>query len=203
MCLTCGCGRPNDDHGDKDNITLDALQDAADACGCTLKQAANNFVSTLDVDTNAEDDWGNPVVRGEYKEPELQSLLRAEPEKKYTLAVAWGLDPDKKPAADGHRVVISPDVLERTAWDFMRKRRVGLYHQDGTEGHGEVVESYIYRGPDWTLEDISGTKQIIRAGFWLVGNVWDDSAWSLIKRGFLDGLSPQGGATFKKAKELP
>lgn len=204
MCLTCGCGRPNDDHGVEDNITLDDLQAAADAQKISLNEAAQNFVTTLDVDTDDEpalirdDEEGDGDM--ERAEASISTLLRAEPEKRYTLSVAWSLNPDKRKAADGHRAVISPDVLEETAWNFMRNRKVGLYHQDGTEGHGEVVESYIYRGPDWEMTDATGQKQLIRAGYWLVGNVWDNAAWGLIKRGLLDGLSPQGAATFRRVK---
>lgn len=303
MCLTCGCGRPNDDHGEKDNITIDDMQAAADVQKISLNEAAQNLVTTLDVDTEDEENTGPLLVRGDeaghdfhgnqYKEgsggaqitkpsgrealdahlysdhgisnpsqahspyaaaqyhdalhtstpgnpdrsghthdypgnaaardratsPDVAAanaaardrlfsreasisiLLRAEPEKRYTLSVAWGLEPDKRKAADGHRVFIKPDVLEATAWNFMRNRKVGLYHQDGTEGHGEVVESYIYRGPDWETVDATGEKQIIRSGYWLVGNVWDQSAWGLIKRGLLNGLSPQGNATFRRVKK--
>src|SRR5882672_11168922 len=201
MCLTCGCGRPNDDHGEKDNITLDDLQAAADVQSISLNEAAQNLFTTLDVDTEDEEDTGPLLVREETKvvpEATISTLLRAEPEKRYTLSVAWGLEPDKRKAADGHRAIIKPEVLEETAWNFMRNRKVGLYHQDGTEGHGEVVESYIYRGPDWETTDASGEKQIIRSGYWLVGNVWDPAAWSLIKRGYVNGLSPQGAATFRR-----
>jgi hypothetical protein len=39
MCVSCGCGQMNDDHGDKRNITLNDLRSAA--------QAANTDVSTV------------------------------------------------------------------------------------------------------------------------------------------------------------
>jgi hypothetical protein len=31
MCLSCGCNEPDDDHGDKRNITMQSLEDAAKA----------------------------------------------------------------------------------------------------------------------------------------------------------------------------
>jgi hypothetical protein len=200
------------------------MQAAADAQSISLAEASQNLVTTLDIDTEDEDDsasllvspllarddeverGGSPYEEGtdhyDRTRPEaaLSTLLRADKEKQYTLSVAWGLEPDKRKAADGHRAVIKPEVLEETAWNFMRNRKVGLYHQDGTEGHGEVVESYIYRGPDWEMVDATGAKQLIRAGYWLVGNVWDKAAWGLIKRGLLNGLSPQGSAMFKRVK---
>lgn len=212
MCLTCGCGRPNDPHkgetgkngedGVDCNITIDDLQEAADWAGVSLAQAAQNFVATLDVDTDAEEgeEVGDEDMYRSADEAVLGTILREAADKQYTLGVAWSTEPDKRPAMDGHRVKIAPDVLERTAWNFMRQRKVGLFHQDGTEGHGEVVESYIYRGPDWELTDAYGEKQLIRSGYWLVGILWDDPAWGLIKRRKLvKGLSPQGFAVFKPA----
>ena len=43
MCMTCGCGTPNDDHGDEANITYDQLQSAADAANIDPETAADNL----------------------------------------------------------------------------------------------------------------------------------------------------------------
>lgn len=43
MCLSCGCGEPNESHGNEDHITQDKLQKAADASKVTLSQAADNI----------------------------------------------------------------------------------------------------------------------------------------------------------------
>lgn len=47
MCLTCGCGRPNDDHGDPAHITYDELKRAADAAEISVEEAAKNLQETL------------------------------------------------------------------------------------------------------------------------------------------------------------
>jgi hypothetical protein len=47
MCLSCGCGEPNDNHGDDRHITLDMLQEAAEAAEVSTEEAANNIVETL------------------------------------------------------------------------------------------------------------------------------------------------------------
>jgi hypothetical protein len=46
MCLTCGCGKPNDDHGDSRNITMDGLNQAAEAAGTTRDKVIQNFIQT-------------------------------------------------------------------------------------------------------------------------------------------------------------
>ena len=43
MCMTCGCGDPNDDMGDRANITYDQLQAAAEAANIDPEQAADNL----------------------------------------------------------------------------------------------------------------------------------------------------------------
>jgi hypothetical protein len=47
MCLTCGCGEPNADHGNPDHITLDDLKKAAEAAEVSLDEAASNFQATV------------------------------------------------------------------------------------------------------------------------------------------------------------
>ena len=43
MCMTCGCGKPNDQHGDEGNITYDQLQAAAEAANIDPESAADNL----------------------------------------------------------------------------------------------------------------------------------------------------------------
>jgi hypothetical protein len=42
MCASCGCGTPNNDHGDRRNITLDQVKQAAAAAGIPISQAGEN-----------------------------------------------------------------------------------------------------------------------------------------------------------------
>ena len=74
---------------------------------------------------------------------------------------------------------------------------IGALHQDGTEGDGLLVESYVYRGPDWTVKATDGSEQVIKAGDWLVGVIWSDDAWAAFKSGESTGVSMQGAAVRK------
>ena len=47
MCLTCGCGVLNDDHGDERHITLDDLKSAAEAAEIPVDEAVRNFDETV------------------------------------------------------------------------------------------------------------------------------------------------------------
>jgi hypothetical protein len=114
-------------------------------------------------------------------------------EKQFVLGLAYqaGRDPRISKGADGGRDFFTPDELEKACWSFLPGgAQVGLFHAEGTLGHMQVTESYIYRGPDWD----QGNGVIIKSGDWLLGGICDDIAWNLVKSGKVTGFSPQGVA---------
>src|SRR5215467_9741275 len=46
MCASCGCGKPDDDHGDSRNITMSDLDRAAQAAGTTRDKVVQNIMSS-------------------------------------------------------------------------------------------------------------------------------------------------------------
>ena len=133
-------------------------------------------------------------------------VVKAVPERRYLLAVAYqaGRDPLITKGADGARDFMSADELERAAWSFVVKGgQAGMFHMMGTEGHAQIVESYLYRGPDWTVTGPTGRSTVVKAGDWLVGLILGEAAWALYKAGRIGGLSPQGTGTRRRviAKE--
>lgn len=125
---------------------------------------------------------------------QVDEVVKGEPEDRYVLGIAHqaGPDPAIKRGADGGRDFFSERELEKAARSFMADggRQIGFMHQDGTVGKADVVESYIYRGPDW---DMNGT--IVKRGDWLIATiVQDDTTWQLIKAGKITGFSIQGTA---------
>jgi len=47
MCVSCGCGEPNETHGDASHITLDMVQRAASAAGIAPQDVATNIQKGL------------------------------------------------------------------------------------------------------------------------------------------------------------
>ncbi len=43
MCMSCGCGEPNEAHGNGDNITLERMERAATAAGIDVETAADHI----------------------------------------------------------------------------------------------------------------------------------------------------------------
>lgn len=142
---------------------------------------------TVEPDTPPEE-WNGEGVAG--------MLVKTVDEKRYTLTVAYPVNkPDVGTARDGYRDFSGPDAVEDAAWQYMLKsRKVGAWHEAGTDGAGDVVESYIYRGPDWLIKAADGSEHTIMAGDWLLGVVWNQDGWTAIKDGRASGISPQGMA---------
>lgn len=133
-------------------------------------------------------------------------LVKSDPERRYTLHVVYPADKaDIGKALDGHRDFASKAVVEDAAWNYMRRyRAVGAFHTPEqaeaagaalkADGAAECVESYIWRGPDWTLTAADGSEQIVKSGDWLAGFIWGDDEWRLIQEGKIGGVSVEGGA---------
>jgi hypothetical protein len=47
MCLDCGCGEPNERHGDDRHITLSDVRAAAAASEISVEEAKRNIVAAL------------------------------------------------------------------------------------------------------------------------------------------------------------
>jgi hypothetical protein len=123
---------------------------------------------------------------------DVEPPVEETPAQRYLLAIAYQAGPDERiqTGADGSRDYFTPEELEKAAWAFMQgPRTIGLYHEDGTEGHAQVVESYISRSPAW---EMNGTT--VTTGSWLIGLILDEVAWQLYQEGHITGLSPQGKA---------
>lgn len=123
-------------------------------------------------------------------------VVKSTDELRYTLTVAYPADKaDTAVAADGFRDFASKGAVRDAAWSYLTKsRQVGLGHKDGTDGAGEIVESFLWPGDDWTVKAADGTEHVVKQGDWLIGTVWSPEAWDMIKSGEIGGVSMQGSA---------
>lgn len=51
MCVSCGCGEPNERHGDDRHITQDDLNQAAEAAKISPEEVARNIGATAQPQT--------------------------------------------------------------------------------------------------------------------------------------------------------
>ena len=119
----------------------------------------------------------------------LRIVKAVDAPRRFVLGVAYGPND-----LDGHEEFMTPQTVEDAAWSFMDDdgRQIGLYHADGTLGHARVVESSVYRGPDWEMTDAAGGTQVVKAGDWLLGAIFDPQAWAMVLAGKVQGWSIDG-----------
>lgn len=136
--------------------------------------------------------WDGETVKG--------IVVKAADETRYTLTVAYPADsPDAAVARDGFQDFASRETVEKAAWAYMRNALanggvIGAFHADGSEDAGTLVESYVYRGPDWPISATDGSTQVVKDGDWLIGTIWSQDAWDRFKSGEANGVSMQGEA---------
>ena len=116
----------------------------------------------------------------------MQGVARVADEPlRFCLGIAYQAGPTpgspRVLTADG--IFFTAAELEKAGMDvrFENSQQIfvgDLYHVDGTEGAAQVVESYIYRGPDWDL----GDGIVAKSGDWLVGAILDDRAHGICTR---------------------
>jgi hypothetical protein len=151
---------------------------------------------------------GQPAVKATWDQETIVSrVLKSDEERRYTLNVIYPADKaDIGKALDGHRDFASKAVVEDAAWNYMRNhRQVGVAHSPEhaaslgvtfkADGAADLVESYIYRGPDWAIKAADGSEVVIKAGDWLGGFIWPPDEWADIKAGKLGQVSVEGGVT--------
>lgn len=143
--------------------------------------------ATYQGDGAVKSTWDGETVKG--------VVIKSDDELRYTLCVAYPVDQaDVGKARDGFRDFASGDALRKAAWSFLDNGgEVGAFHENGTEGAGRTVESYILPC-DWTVKAVDGEEYTIKAGSWMQGTIWTSPAWDLIKSGDITGMSMQGGA---------
>ncbi len=51
MCYNCGCKKPNDAHGKKENITNETIRNAANSMGMDFRQSIKNIqeLATIEI----------------------------------------------------------------------------------------------------------------------------------------------------------
>ena len=47
MCVSCGCGKPSESHGNSDHIVIHDLERAAEAANISVDQVADNIKSCV------------------------------------------------------------------------------------------------------------------------------------------------------------
>ena len=94
VCMSCGSGAPNDNHGDNNNITLNDLDRATRAANIERDQAADNIMNCCQ---QQRGDQGGVANSGETPERiPLPGTQTTEPEAASVPVWADACGPDRK-----------------------------------------------------------------------------------------------------------
>lgn len=99
MCVSCGCGSVNDNHGDSRNITLAGLDAAAQAAGTTRGRVIQNIAQMSETITSPPAQAG----RGDYYGTARESTpASAQPEQGQASDTAWQAGQQTGPGGEEH-----------------------------------------------------------------------------------------------------
>lgn len=110
------------------------------------------------------------------------------------LAFGWAsiaLCENGKTLEDRQHDIITPEVLEQAAYNFVRLyREGGEMHERG--GVAVLIESVVYTKEKMTAMGIP--QGILPVGWWIGFYVTDDAVWEKVKRGEYSMFSIEGTA---------
>ena len=100
MCISCGCGTPNDDHGDTRNITLQDLDQAAQAAGTTRDRVLQNIMQSNQQGSSSQrqgqQSSDNQSQAQQNKDAQAQNQPgNYEPSLGHDSGTAWGRDQEQ------------------------------------------------------------------------------------------------------------
>jgi hypothetical protein len=136
------------------------------------------------------------------KQSEKSLVVKQIEEQRFTLG-PWYV-PNQ---LDAHDEWTDPDELQNALWDYVRKgnREIRLQHISNTRA-GEWVEAmtlpFPLEAPLIHPETGATIKRVFPAGTVLLGVVWDDWAWDMVKRGQIRGYSI-GGSSERREQDPP
>lgn len=65
MCVSCGCGQMNDDHGDQRNITMNDMRSAAQAANTDVQTVTRNIQQSMAQGGKQQGMGGQPGMGGQ------------------------------------------------------------------------------------------------------------------------------------------
>ncbi|CAB4194568.1 Phage-like element PBSX protein, XkdF [uncultured Caudovirales phage] len=120
-------------------------------------------------------------------------IEKADDDKRQVFGWASIVEIDGKPVVDRQGDWITPDEIEKAAYDYVLKSRKGghQHRRDGDQPFhaADMIESFVL-----TPEKISkmGLPEETPVGWWVGYKVHDDEAWSKVKKGEVTGFSIHG-----------
>jgi hypothetical protein len=127
MCMSCGCGSPNDDHGDSRNITLNDLDQAAQAAGTSVGQVSQNISNGWSQMASASGERGLPDSSSQ----QSQQGSAGQTGDQQTDTSAWQQQNQTQPQRQPGQYAASPGQESGTDWQ--ESQQAGYTGQTGVQ----------------------------------------------------------------------
>jgi hypothetical protein len=123
------------------------------------------------------------------------TILKASAKKRQLLLVAYpAMKADVGVAKDGFQDFATAETVEAWCHEFAKGGyKLGLWHEDGHEDCGRVLENYVYPSAvPWVVKGPSGDEMEVCQGDWLIKVELAPYAWKMYEKGLIGGASPEG-----------
>lgn len=158
--------------------------ESSDEWGYSITRDRNNF-GKADDDIDTDEAFG-VTWAGEFS--------KVDTDKREVFGWASVVEIDGKPVVDRQGDLITPDEIERAAYQYVVKSRKGGHqhkrNDDGEAFHAsDMIESVVF-----TPEKIAkmGLPDDFPVGWWVGYKVHDDNTWNLVKNDGITGFSIHG-----------
>lgn len=124
----------------------------------------------------------------------IGEFSKADEEKRQVFGWASVVEIDGRPVIDRQGDLITPDEIEKAAYEYVMKSRKGGHQHKRTEDNqpfhaSDMIESIVF-----TPEKISkmGLPDDFPVGWWVGYKVHDEDTWTKVKKGDITGFSIHG-----------
>ena len=152
-------------------------------------------IGAASVPRGSSQEWGYSLSKAD-DVPDVTwagEFSKIDSDKREVFGWASVVELDGKPVVDRQGDLITPDEIERAAYQYVMKSRKGG-HQHRRDGENPFHASDMIESVVFTPEKIAkmGLPDDFPVGWWVGYKVNDDSTWDLVKKGDVTGFSIHG-----------
>ena len=166
------------------------------AAAATYVAGVGSGIGVSNVPRGSSQEWGYSIASKADDGLDVTwsgEFSKVDSDKREVFGWASVVELDGKPVVDRQGDLISPDEIERAAYQYVMKSRKGG-HQHRRDGEHPFHASDMIESVVFTPEKISkmGLPDSFPVGWWVGYKVNDDSTWALVKKGDVTGFSIHG-----------
>ncbi len=166
------------------------------ATGAVFMSGVGTGIGVNRASKGSSQEWGYSITAKADDGPDVTwsgEFSKVDDDKREVFGWASVVELDGKPVVDRQGDLITPDEIERAAYQYVMKSRKGG-HQHRRDGENPFHASDMIESVVFTPEKIAkmGLPDDFPVGWWVGYKVNDDDTWDLVKKGDITGFSIHG-----------